>query len=446
MSSIFSDMPTVGYAGTDGDAPLAYRALVNRPLAYRWYDKERMVLGKTMQEQLRLAVAYWHSFVMNGSDPFGAPTILRPWMGRDGLEAAQQKAEAAFDLFRVLDVPYYCFHDRDVVSEGASFAESVANLDRIAETLAAKQQQTGVRLLWGTANLFSHPRYMAGAATNPDPEVFAYAAATVKHCLDVTHRLGGANYVLWGGREGYDTLLNTDIGRELDQMGRFLSLVVEYKHRIGFTGAILIEPKPKEPTKHQYDFDAATVYGFLKRYGLEHEVKLNLEANHAQLAGHSFEHEVATASALGILGSLDVNRGDPLIGWDTDQFPNSAQDTALALYYVLQGGGLGSGGLNFDAKIRRQSIEPEDLVHAHVGGIDLCARALLVAARMIEDGSLAANLSERYAGWDSARGGALRDGTLTLEQIAADVASREQGPQPRSGRQEYLENLLNTYL
>ncbi len=440
MSSIFSDMPTVGYEGADSRAPLA-----DRPLAYRWYDKNRMVLGKTMQEQLRLAVAYWHSFVMNGSDPFGAPTILRPWMGRDGLEAAQQKADAAFDLFRVLDVPYYCFHDRDVVSEGSSFAESAANLDRVAETLALKQQQTGVRLLWGTANLFSHPRYMAGAATNPDPEVFAYAAATVKHCLDVTHRLGGANYVLWGGREGYDTLLNTDIGRELDQMGRFLSLVVEYKHRIGFSGAILIEPKPKEPTKHQYDFDAATVYGFLRRYGLEHEVKLNLEANHAQLAGHSFEHEVATASALGILGSLDVNRGDPLLGWDTDQFPNSVQDTALALYYVLQSGGLGSGGLNFDAKIRRQSIDPADLVHAHAGGIDLCARALLVAARMIEDGSLAANLSQRYAGWDGERGAALRGG-LTLEQIAADVAARDPDPQPRSGRQEYLENLLNSYL
>ena len=440
MSSIFSDMPTVSFQG-DGYAGAASRA----PLSYRWYDKDRMVLGKTMREQLRLAVAYWHSFVMNGSDPFGAPTILRPWMGRDGLEAAQQKADAAFDLFRVLDVPYYCFHDRDVVSEGSSFAESAANLDRIAETLAARQQQTGVRLLWGTANLFSHPRYMAGAATNPDPEVFAYAAATVKHCLDVTHRLEGANYVLWGGREGYDTLLNTDIGRELDQMGRFLSLVVEYKHRIGFAGTILIEPKPKEPTKHQYDFDAATVYGFLKRYGLEHEVKLNLEANHAQLAGHSFEHEIATATALGILGSLDVNRGDALLGWDTDQFPNSVQDTALALYYVLRGGGLGSGGLNFDAKIRRQSIDPEDLVHAHVGGIDLCARALLVAARMIEDGSLAANLSQRYAGWDSERGAALR-GAMTLEQIAADVAARDPDPRPRSGRQEYLENLLNGYL
>ncbi len=433
--SIFSEFPTIAYEGRQS----------RNPLAYRWYDKTRMVLGKTMEEHLRLAVAYWHSFVMNGSDPFGAPTIVRPWMGCHGIEAAREKADAAFDLFRTLGIPYYCFHDRDVVSEGATFAESVANLDAVADVLAAKQDETGVRLLWGTANLFSHPRYMAGAATNPDPEVFAYAAATVKHCLDVTKRLGGENYVLWGGREGYDTLLNTDLGRELDQMGRFLNLVVEYKHRIGFTGTILIEPKPKEPTKHQYDFDAATVYGFLKRYGLEREVKLNLEANHALLAGHSFEHEIATASAFGILGSLDVNRGDTLLGWDTDQFPNSVHETALALYYVLKNGGLHSGGLNFDAKIRRQSIDPADLVHAHVGGIDLCAHALLIASAMIEDGQLAANLSQRYAGWETEQGRALLAGPLGLEQIAADVAARNPDPKPRSGRQEYLENLLNSY-
>ena len=435
-TSVFGEMATVAFEGVQS----------RNPLAYRYYDKTRMVLGKTMEEHLRLAVAYWHSFVMNGSDPFGSATIRRPWMGRDGIEAATEKANAAFDLFRVLDVPYYCFHDRDVVSEGASFRETAANLDAISEVLARKQEETGVRLLWGTANLFSHPRYMAGAATNPDPEVFAYAAATVKHCMDVTKRLDGENYVLWGGREGYDTLLNTDLGRELDQMGRFLNLVVEYKHRIGFTGAILIEPKPKEPTKHQYDFDVATVYGFLKRYGLENEVKLNLEANHAQLAGHSFEHEIATASAFGVLGSLDVNRGDYLIGWDTDQFPNSVQETALALYYVLKNGGLGTGGLNFDAKIRRQSIEPDDLVHAHVGGVDLCARALLMAASMIEDGQLAGNLTKRYAGWNSEQGRALMAGPLTLEQIALDVSARNPDPQPRSGRQEYLENLLNTYL
>ena len=434
MTSIFGNLPTVSYEGPQS----------RNALAYRWYDKDRVVLGRTMREHLRFTVCYWHSFVMNGADPFGAPTIIRPWTGRDGLDAARQKADAAFDLFRVLDVPFYSFHDRDVVSEGATFRESVANLDAIADVLGQKQDETGVHLLWGTANLFSHPRYMAGAATNPDPEVFAYAAATVKHCMDVTRRLGGANYVLWGGREGYETLLNTDLGRELDQMGRFLNLVVEYKHKIGYAGTILIEPKPKEPTKHQYDFDTATVYGFLKRYGLENEVKLNLEANHAQLAGHSFEHEIALASALGILGSLDVNRGDPLIGWDTDQFPNSLPETALALYYVLKSGGLGSGGLNFDAKIRRQSIDVEDLVHAHVGGIDLCARALLVAAGMIEDGRLAGHVDERYAGWNSARGQALA-ATLSLEEIALDVAGRSDEPQPRSGRQEYLENLLNSY-
>ena len=434
MTSIFGNLPTVAYEGPD----------TQNPLAYRWYDKDRVVLGRTMREHLRLTVCYWHSFVMNGSDPFGAPTIIRPWSGRDGLDAARQKADAAFDLFRVLGVPFYSFHDRDVVSEGATFAESVANLDAIADVLGQKQDETGVHLLWGTANLFSHPRYMAGAATNPDPEVFAYAAATVKHCLDVTRRLGGANYVLWGGREGYETLLNTDLEQELDHMGRFLNLVVEYKHKIGYTGTILIEPKPKEPTKHQYDFDVATVYGFLKRYGLENEVKLNLEANHAQLAGHTFEHEIETAVALGVLGSLDVNRGDPLIGWDTDQFPNSLPDTALALYYVLKSGGIGNGGLNFDAKIRRQSIDPEDLVHAHVGGIDLCARALLVAAKMIEDGRLARHVDDRYAGWNTERGRALAS-SMSLDDIARNVATKSHEPEPRSGRQEYLENLLNSY-
>ncbi len=435
MSSIFSAIPPIAFEGPES----------RNPLAYRWYNKHRVVLGRTMQEHLRLAVAYWHSLVMNGSDPFGAPTIQRPWMGREGFDAAVERADAAFDLFRILDVPFYCFHDRDVVPEGSSFRESAANLDAISEVLAHRQERTGVRLLWGTANLFTHPRYMAGAATNPDPDVFAYAAATVKHCLDVTRRLGGENYVLWGGREGYDTLLNTDLGRELDQMGRFLALVVEYKHRTGFAGAILLEPKPKEPTKHQYDFDAATVYGFLKRYGLEQEVKLNLEANHAQLAGHSFEHEIATASALGILGSLDMNRGDSLTGWDTDQFPNVPQDVAIAIYTVLKGGGLGRGGMNFDAKIRRQSIDPEDLVHAHVGGIDMCARGLLAAAAMIEDDGLAANLRQRYAGWDTEQGRALLGGGMTLDQIAADVLARNPDPKPRSGRQEYLENLVSRF-
>ena len=353
------------------------------------------------------------------------------------------KADVAFELFRLLDVPYFCFHDRDVAPEGDTLAESNANLARIEERFAEKMQTAKVKLLWGTANLFSHRRYMAGAATNPDPAVFAYACAQVKTALETTHRLGGQNYVLWGGREGYETLLNTDLGQELDQLGRFLSLVVEHKHAIGFQGTILIEPKPQEPTKHQYDFDVASVYGFLRRYGLEREVKLNIEANHATLAGHSFEHEVALAAALGVLGSLDINRGDAQSGWDTDQFPHNVPDVTLALLHVLKAGGLGSGGLNFDAKIRRQSIDPDDLLHAHIGGMDVCARALLAAARIIEDGGLQQALDARYAGWATPQGQHMLRGKASLAEIASSVTAE---PQPRSGRQEYLENLVNRFV
>ncbi|MDX7953253.1 xylose isomerase [Lichenihabitans sp. Uapishka_5] len=431
MTTPFSDLPTVRF---EGEATL-------NPLAYRFYDPELIVLGKRLKEHLRLTVCYWHSFVMNGADPFGAPTIIRPWMGgTDPMAAARAKADAAFDLFRALDVPFYSFHDRDIAPEGDSLAETLKNTRVIGDYLAEKQQASGVKLLWGTANLFSHPRFMAGAATNPDPEVFAWSAATVKTALDVTHALGGANYVMWGGREGYETLLNTDLKRELDQMGRFLSLVVDYKHKIGFSGPILIEPKPKEPTKHQYDFDAATVYGFLKHYGLENDVKLNLEENHAILAGHTFEHEIAVANAFGILGSLDINRGDPLLGWDTDQFPNDVPQLTLALYEVIKAGGLTTGGLNFDAKLRRQSIEPDDLLHAHVGGIDVCAKAFLQAAKLYEGGQLATNLRDRYAGWD--RGGHAAEGA-TLEEIAAAAENRAIDPRPRSGRQEKLENVVS---
>jgi xylose isomerase len=333
------------------------------PLTYRFYDKDRVVLGKRMEEHLRFAIACWHSLVWPGGDPFGGETFFRPWaQPGDPMAQARAKADVAFELFRLLDVPFFCFHDRDVAPEGATLAESNANLNAIADLFAEKMQSAKVKLLWGTANLFSHPRYMAGAATNPDPAVFAYAAAQVKAVMDVTHRLGGQNYFLWGGREGYETLLNTDIGRELDQLGRFLSLVVEYKHKIGFPGTILIEPKPQEPTKHQYEFDVATVYGFLRRYGLDSEVKVNIEANHATLAGHSFEHEVALAAALGVLGSLDMNRGDQQSGWDTDQFPNNAAELVPALYFILKSGGIAPGGFNFDSKVRRQSIAPEDLL------------------------------------------------------------------------------------
>ncbi|MET1029046.1 MAG: xylose isomerase [Dongiaceae bacterium] len=422
------------------------------PLAYRWYDADRPVLGKRMEDHLRFAVCYWHTFCWPGGDPFGVETFQRPWMthsaatGSDPMALAKVKAETAFEMFRLLNVPFFTFHDRDIAPEGASLAESNKNVRVIADTFARKMETAKVKLLWGTANLFSNRRFMAGAATNPDPDVFAYAAAQVKNVLEITHELGGANYVLWGGREGYETLLNTDMKRELDQMGRFLSLVVEHKHKIGFKGTVLIEPKPREPTKHQYDFDTATVYGFLKRYGLEKEVCVNIEANHATLAGHSFEHEISTALALGIFGSIDMNRGDAQLGWDTDQFPNNVSETALALYYILQGGGFTNGGLNFDSKIRRQSLDPADLLHGHVGGIDASARGLLVAERMIKDGALQRHLDERYAGWNSAEGKAILAGKRSLADLAASVETKKLDPQPHSGRQEYLENLVNSYL
>jgi xylose isomerase len=398
-----------------------------------------------MEEHLRFAVAYWHSFAWEGGDPFGGRTFERPWFD-GGMEAAKLKADVAFELFTLLGAPYFCFHDADVRPEGESFAESRKRLDALGDIFEAKIAETGVKLLWGTANLFSNRRFMAGAATNPDPDVFAYAAATIKANMDVTARLGGENYVLWGGREGYETLLNTRMGQELDQMARMLSMVVDYKHKIGFTGAILIEPKPQEPTKHQYDYDVATVYGFLKRYGLENEVKVNIEVGHAILAGHSFEHEVASASALGIFGSIDMNRNDYQSGWDTDQFPNNVPEVALAYYHILRAGGFSTGGTNFDAKLRRQSIDPQDLLYGHIGGMDTCARGLKAAAAIIEDGTYDAFLDERYAGWESTEAQAMLKGERTLEEIAARVEAEGIDPQPKSGRQEYLENLINRFV
>lgn len=417
------------------------------PLAFRWYDKDRVVLGKRMEDQLRFAVCYWHSFCWTGFDPFGADgTFERPWHRMsDPMAAARAKADAAFDFFSRLGAPFYCFHDRDVAPEGATPRESVDNFRRMVAVLGEKQQATGVKLLWGTANLFSHRRYMGGAATNPNPEIYALAALQVKEAMDATVRLDGANYVLWGGREGYETLVNTDLAHESRQLGRFLQMVVEHKHKIGLKGHVLLEPKPREPSKHQYDFDVATVYGFLKQYGLENEVKVNIEANHATLSGHSFEHEVATAVSLGIFGSLDMNRGDMQCGWDTDQFPNNVPETALALYYVMQAGGFTHGGLNFDAKVRRQSIDPEDMFHGHVGAMDVCARALLIAERMISDGALEDFVEQRYAGWKAPFGESVLAGKLSLEQVAAHAAERNVDERPASGRQEYLENLLNRY-
>lgn len=415
--------------------------------AFRWYDPERKVLGKRMEDHLRFAVAYWHSFCGDGLDMFGAPTLGRPWGDGDApLTLAEYKLVVAFEFFEKLGVPFFCFHDRDLAPEGATLAESNANLDHMVEKAAAAMDRTGVKLLWGTANLFNHPRYMAGAATNPDPEVFAYAAAQVKAVMEATHRLGGVNYVLWGGREGYETLLNTDMKREFDQLGRFMNLVVEHKHKIGFKGAILIEPKPQEPTKHQYDFDSAAVFAFLQKCGLEREIKLNIEVNHATLAGHAFDHELTYAAANGLLGSIDINRGDAQSGWDTDQFPNNAQEVAQALYIILGTGGFTTGGMNFDAKIRRQSIDPEDLFHAHIGGMDVCARALLIAAKMIEDGKLQALIDERYSGWNGALGKRIFDSGTSLSDLSEQALKGNIEPRPRSGRQEALENLVNTYL
>ena len=435
MTSYFNSINPITY---DGPAS-------KNPLAFKWYDKKRKVLGKTMQEQLRFATCYWHSFCWNGFDPFGYDgTFERPWHKMsDPMTAAKAKADAAFEFFQKLGAPYYCFHDRDIAPEGATPRDSVDHLHEMVDVLGLKQQATGMKLLWGTANLFSHRRFMSGAATNPDPEIFALAALQVKEAMDATLKLGGENYVLWGGREGYETLLNTRIGHELDQMGRFLNMVVEYKHKIGFKGAILIEPKPREPTKHQYDYDVATVYGFLCRYGLEREIKVNIEANHATLAGHSFEHELATAVDLGIFGSVDMNRGDMQCQWDTDQFPNSIPETALAMYTILQGGGFTTGGINFDSKVRRQSIDPEDMFYGHVGAMDVCARALLVAEKMILDGRVANLVNERYAGWQSPFAKDMLAGKTSLEAVAKHVLDRNQDTKPVSGRQELLENWLN---
>ncbi len=414
------------------------------PLAFHHYDPDEMLLGKRMEDHLRFAVAWWHSFAWEGGDPFGGPTFQRPWHPQTDMEHARIKADCAFEMFDILGQPYFCWHDADIRPEGATFADSLRNFEAIVDYIAARMESRKVGLLWGTANMFSHRRWMAGAATNPDPDVFAYSAATVKTCMDATHRLDGQNYVLWGGREGYETLLNTDLKREQDHMGRFLHMVVEYKHKIGFEGAILVEPKPQEPSKHQYDYDAATCIGFLRKYGLEGEVKLNLEQGHAILAGHSFEHEIAVAAADGMLGSIDMNRNDYQSGWDTDQFPNNVPEVALAYYHILRAGGLGRGGTNFDARLRRQSLDPTDLIAAHVGAMDVCARGLKAAVAMIADGGLEDAVAERYAGWDSPEAEAMLESDF--DTIFARVHSGEIAPEPTSGRQEMLENHVNRFV
>jgi xylose isomerase len=430
MTDFFKDIPAIAYEGKDSD----------NDFAFRHYNPDEIVMGKPMKDHLRFAAAYWHSFAWPGGDPFGGQTFDRPWFG-DTLDAARLKADVAFEMFEILNVPYFCFHDADVRPEGANFAENTRNLETIVDYFGEKMDATGTKLLWGTANLFSNRRFMSGAATNPDPDIFAYSAATIKTCMDATMKLGGENYVLWGGREGYETLLNTDMGRERAQAGAMLQMVVDYKHKIGFKGAILIEPKPQEPTKHQYDYDVATVYGFLKDFGLEGEVQVNIEQGHAILAGHSFEHELALARELGIFGSIDMNRNDYQSGWDTDQFPNNVPEMALAYYEVLRAGGFKTGGTNFDAKLRRQSLDAEDLILAHVGGMDACAAGFKAAAAMLDDGKLEAARDARYAGWN---GSDLL--TSDLASIEARVRAEDINPDPRSGRQERLENLVNRYL
>ena len=427
--------------------PIAYEGRDSKnPLAFRFYDKLQRVGGKSMGEHLRFAVAYWHSFMGTGADMFGGPSFQREWQkAGTPMDRARETLDAAFEFMRKLDVGFYCFHDRDIAPAGENFSQTCRNLEVLVGLAKGLQKDSGVRLLWGTANLFSDPMYAQGAATSPNAHVMAHAAAQVKNAIDATHELGGANYVFWGGREGYETLLNTDIKREQEQMARFLHMAVEYKRSIGFAGQFLIEPKPAEPTKHQYDSSAATTLYFLKEHGLLDHFKLNIEANHATLAGHTFEHELAVASAAGKLGSVDANRGDLLLGWDTDQFPVDLYSTTLAMMIILGQNGLGAGGLNFDAKVRRSSNDPTDLFHAHIGGMDAFARGLLVAQRIREDGTFARFLEDRYDSYRSGIGSRIMSGKATLRDSEQWVLG-EGAPVVASGRQEMLENLLNGYL
>ncbi len=427
--------------------PVPYEGSESKnPLAFKYYNAEQLVAGKTMAEHLRFAVASWHTFKGTGRDIFGEDVYQRAWnQEADPMAKAEATLKAAFEFCSKMGLRFYCFHDRDLAPEGETFAQSCRNLDRIVALAGQLQKETGIRLLWGTANLFGHPRYTHGAASNPDPKVFAYAAAQVKHAIDATRELGGQNYVFWGGREGYETLLNTDMKQEQDQLARFFHLAVDYARSIGFNGQFLIEPKPMEPSKHQYDFDAATVLNFLRAYDLIDHFKLNIEANHATLAGHTFDHELTVASIAGKLGSIDVNTGDPLLGWDTDQFPSDIYETTRAMLIVLRQGGIGSGGLNFDAKLRRGSTDSVDLFYAHIGGMDAFARGLLTAQKIISDGVLSDFVIERYAGYREGVGKRIFSRKTSFSELEKWVLENEE-PVPTSGRQEYLENLINSYL
>jgi xylose isomerase len=437
MNKFFPDLPEkIPFEGSES----------KNSFAFKYYNPTQVVGQKTMEEHLRFSVAYWHTFKATGLDPFGAPTFSRPWIKAETpLEKAEFTVWAAFEFAQKLGVPFYCLHDRDLAPEGETFAESCKNLEIMVEKAKHMQEETGIKLLWGTANLFGHPRYAHGAATNPDAHVFAHAAAQVKHAIAATKELGGVNYVFWGGREGYETLLNTDMKSEQEQMARFFHMAVDYAKEIGFDGQFLIEPKPKEPTKHQYDFDAATVLGFLRAYDLFDHFKLNIEANHATLAGHSFEHDLTVAAINGRLGSIDANVGDPLLGWDTDQFPTDPRMCTLAMLVVLNQGGLGKGGLNFDAKPRRGSFDEIDLFYAHISGMDTFARGLVAAHQIIEDGILDNFIEERYASYSEGLGKRIMSGQETFDSLEQYVL-QEGEPAFKSGRQEMLESILATYV
>lgn len=435
MNKMFSDVPVIKYEGKN----------TTNPLAFRYYNPEEKIGEKTMEEHLRFSMAYWHTMNGTGMDMFGTGTAERPWTTSDLLELARFRVEAAFELMSKLNIPFFCFHDTDIAPEGGTLQETFDNLDKIVPLLKEKMQETGIKLLWGTSNLFSHPRFMNGAATSPNADVFAYAAARVKKALEITKELNGENYVFWGGREGYETLLNTDMGLELDNLARFLELAVNYAKEIGFNGQFLIEPKPKEPTKHQYDFDVATVLGFLKNYGLDKYFKLNIEANHATLAGHTFQHELHLARVNNALGSVDANQGDMLLGWDTDQFPTNIYTTTLAMYEILKNGGLAPGGLNFDAKVRRPSFEPLDLFYGHIAGIDAFARGLKVAYRLLEDGVLEEFINKRYSSYTRGIGKEIVEGKVGFKELAKYALEHDQ-IRNTSGRQELLETLVNKYL
>jgi len=419
----------------------------DNPFAFKYYNPDQVVAGKTMREHFKFAIAYWHSFCGQGSDPFGPGTQNFPWdQNNDPVQAAKDKADAAFEFISKMGFDYFCFHDYDLIQEGGSLAESEKRLEAITDYIKTKQDATGIKLLWGTANCFSNPRYMNGAATNPDFDVVAYAGAQVKMALDATMKLNGENYVFWGGREGYMSLLNTNMGREQDHMARFLTMAKDYARSQDFTGTFFIEPKPSEPTKHQYDFDAATSIGFLHKYGLQDDFKLNIEVNHATLAQHTFEHELTVAANDNMLGSIDANRGDYQNGWDTDQFPNNIEETARAMMVFLKAGGLQGGGVNFDAKIRRNSTDLDDLFHAHIGGADTFARGLLVADKVLNDTNFTSFVQERYASFDAGKGSDFEQGKLSLDDLY-DIASNSTSDiKPISGKQEFLENILNNHI